>query len=179
MFDTLIGDVIESTITSVVNCINVMVQPKGFDLKEYKIIKNFFRCVELKNRKEEYPILLKLQRVEENFIYVFSVPTGLSLNNFLSLKEAIQVQINKPIEITINNGSIEIEVLNKIKEVPKIVIHEQININKYNNNIVIAIGKDKDNNNVNLELKENPHTYIVGTTGSGKKIYLNKFNYWI
>ena len=94
-----------------------------------------------------------------------SVPIGLSLDDFEKIKRALEIQLRNNIEIRDRKGYIEIEVLSK--DLPsKIDFKLPIRTKK---TICIPIGEGIEGM-LYIDLKENPHSYIVGQTGSGKSV---------
>lgn len=126
----------------------------------------FFRIVNLKNNVEQYPKLIKKYNGKLGEVCIFSVPTGLNKNSFEKHQEALEMQLGKNIQIRLVNKYIEIEVIDKVLsnnipyKLPRRVKSEGIQI---------PIGQNLTNEVV-LNLKEEPMTYIVGTTGSGKSV---------
>lgn len=127
---------------------------------------DFFKTVKLKNNEEQYPKLVKNYKGKIGDVYVFSVPMGLDKDSFQRHKEALEIQLGKNIKISLVNRYIEIELIDKVLsdnipyKLPKILKSEGIKI---------PIGQSLDNEIV-LDLKQDPMTYIVGTTGSGKSV---------
>lgn len=138
---------------------------KVLNIKPYFDIIDFFKQVEFKNKKEQYPKLIKTYESSKGYTYLVSCPLGLSLDDFEKLKGALQIQLKQNIEIRERKGYIEIEVLSK--ELPsKIDFKLPIRTKK---TICIPIGEGIEGM-LYIDLKENPHSYIVGQTGSGKSL---------
>ena len=139
---------------------------KALDIKEYFDVENFFKTVDLKNKKEQYPKQIKIYSSDNGYVYLMSVPVGLGLSNFMKYKESLQLQLRHNIEIRERKGYIEIEVITKklSDNIPY-----SLPIKTKFEGINFPIGKSL-NKDIVLDLKENPHSYIVGTTGSGKSV---------
>lgn len=138
---------------------------KVLNIKPYFDIVDFFKQIEFKNKKEQYPKLIKTYESSKGYTYLLSVPIGLSLDDFEKLKGALQIQLRNNIEIRDRKGYIEIEVLSK--DLPsKIDFKLPIRTKK---TICIPIGEGIEGM-LYIDLKENPHSYIVGQTGSGKSV---------
>lgn len=139
---------------------------KALDIKEYFDVEDFFKTIELKNKKEQYPKQIKIYSSDNGYVYLMSVPIGLGLSNFMKYKEPLELQLRHKIEIKERKGYIEIEVITKelSDNIPySLPIKDKIE------GIKFPIGKSL-NEDIILNLKENPHSYIVGTTGSGKSV---------
>lgn len=128
-------------------------------------MEEFFKIIEFKNKQELYPKVIKIHDSNKGYIYVVSVPMGLSLDDFKKLQGALEIQIRHKVEIRERNGYVEIEVIT-------VELLEKIDYNlpkKEKDSIYIPIGEALDGR-VYIDLKENPHSYIVGQTGSGKSV---------
>ncbi len=127
--------------------------------------KDFFVAAGLKNKENEYPNLIKSYKGDLGMIYLFSIPIGLNEGDFKKVKEALSIQLKSNIEIRLKNGFIEIETIEKTlqKNIP------YKNQRRIKDSIYISIGESLEGP-IAVDLKENPHSYIVGTTGSGKSV---------
>ena len=138
---------------------------KVLNIKPYFDIIDFFKQVEFKNKQGQFPKLIKTYESPKGYTYLVSCPLGLSLDDFEKLKGALQIQLRNNIEIRDRKGYIEIEVLSK--DLPsKIDFKLPIRTKK---TICIPIGEGIEGM-LYIDLKENPHSYIVGQTGSGKSL---------
>lgn len=99
-------------------------------------------------------------------VYKFSVPLGMTLKDFLKEKDGISTQIGKEINMRLKGSYVEIEIIEN--KLPK-KINYKLPSKAKNDGIEITIGENLEGKIV-INLKENPHTYIVGTTGSGKSV---------
>lgn len=155
-------NVLEPIVNGVVNYIKWFMscwKDNQFNFNEY------FKIVKLCNRSEVYPKLIKTYEGTKGEIYLFNIPLGLSLKDYKSHQEGIKAQLKKDIDIRYNGNFIEIEIIEK-------TIPNKINYQlpkKLKESIYFPIGESL-NGVVYLDLKENPHSYIVGTTGSGKSV---------
>lgn len=126
---------------------------------------DYFKCVNLKNNQDQYPKLIKDYEGVKGRVFLFNIPIGLSKNDFDKHKEGLEAQLKENIDIRLINGFMEIEVLTKkLKE--KIDYKLPIRAKE---SICIPIGESIEDK-VSIDLRENPHSYIVGTTGSGKSV---------
>lgn len=138
---------------------------KLLNIKEYFDINNYFKHIELKNKKNIYPITIKIHESKKGYTYVMSCPLGMGLSDFVKIKEGLEVQLRHSIDIRHRNGYIEIEVITV--ELPKLINYKLPC--RIKDTIKIAIGESLEGT-VYLDLKENPHSYVVGQTGSGKSV---------
>lgn len=121
---------------------------------------DFFIAANIKNSLGEYPKVVKNKKT----VFIVKIPIGLNLDNFKRHQEALEIYLNNRVKIENSSGWLRIEML---KELPEVVEYE---IQKRTaSTIKFNIGKSLDKT-ITLDLKENPHTYVVGTTGSGKSV---------
>lgn len=139
---------------------------KLLNIKPYFNIEEFFKTVELKNKKEHYPKQIKIYSSEKGYVYLLSAPIGLGISSFTKYKEALELQLRNKIEIRERKGYIEIEVITK--ELSENIPYT-LPVRAKKEGIKFPIGESL-NEKIILDLKENPHSYIVGTTGSGKSV---------
>lgn len=139
---------------------------KLLNIKPHLNIEEFFKIVELKNKKEHYPKQIKIYSSEKGYVYLLSAPVGLGLSDFTKYKESLELQLKNKIEIRERKGYIEIEVITK--ELSENIPYT-LPVRTKKEGIKFPIGESL-NKKIILDLKENPHSYIVGTTGSGKSV---------
>lgn len=130
-------------------------------IKEKKDLNIFFKSIGLKNKLEEYPMLFK----EINNGYLVTIPVGLNAGDFIKHKNSLETYLNREVDIQNKNGLVYIEY--KVKKLKEDIPYEQNK--RIVSHIKFDIGESIDSI-VTLDLKENPHSYIVGTTGSGKSV---------
>ena len=141
---------------------------------------NFFDSVGLKNKIDEKPKLLDKHKQENKNVYIFSIPEGLSLSDFMKYKQAIEQQLNNQIDIRYENK--------------RIIIDEITSKLKSNYPYILPTKEDKEAFRIPVGASiygteyiypdKIPHTLISGTTGSGKSVctkslltsILNMFN---
>ena len=138
--------------------LNKLIKPR-FDLEKY------FKSIEMKNKQEVYPTRVARYHTKKGEVEKFSIPIGFNVDDFIAEKENIESQLNKKVEIRYKDRYIEIETIDI--ELPKIVKYMQPKRTK--DSICLPIGISLDGE-LWIDLKENPHSYIVGTTGSGKSV---------
>ena len=131
----------------------------------YYNLDNFFREVGLKNSKGEYPVVGYPHKSKKGYSYHINCPIGLSLNDFMKYKEKIEIQVHENIEIRQSGGHIIVEVITK--KLPENIPYSLPTRTK--DSIYISLGESLQGP-IAIDLKENPHSYIVGTTGSGKSV---------
>lgn len=131
----------------------------SFNFNEY------FKKVQLKNKENIYPKQIKSYEGNLGRTFLFNIPIGMSLKDFKVHKEGIEAQIKENIDMRFKGGFIEIEIITKklndnvSYELPK----------RIKESIYIPLGESIEGP-MGIDLKENPHSYIVGTTGSGKSV---------
>ena len=128
--------------------------------------KDFFMKVKMCNKDEEYPKVIKTYQGKKGKVYLITVPIGIDESHFKKLQRAMEIQLGEQIEIRNKGHFIEIETIEvKLESDIKYKLPPKAKCE----GIKIPIGKTIDDEVV-LDLKENPMTYIVGTTGSGKSV---------
>lgn len=138
---------------------------KLMNITTYFDIEKFFKDVELKSRQGLPPTLVKIFDSNKGYTYRVSCPVGLGLSDFIKFKEALEIQIRHKVSIKENSGYIEIEVIT-VKLASKV----EYNLpTRTKDTIYLPIGQSLEGP-VYIDLKENPHSFIVGQTGSGKSI---------
>lgn len=125
-----------------------------------KSLDDFFKAANIKNSLGEYPEVV----IDNKTVFVVFVPAGLSVDDFLKHKDALELYLNNEVKMEASSGWVRIEMLKKL---PKVIEYEIQN--RTAKHIKFNIGKSS-NKTITLDLKENPHTYVVGTTGSGKSV---------
>lgn len=117
-----------------------------------------------------YPILKSKFKGKYSTTYKFTLPPGLSTEDFIKKQQAIEEHIGKRIKIEyINKGMFIIEVFEKARI--KFYDYEP---QDFKGNVPIFIGKDRKGRLVCFDLAEGtePHLLIAGTTGCGKSTAL-------
>lgn len=138
---------------------------KLLNIKEYYNLEEYFKIVEFKNKKNVYPNLIKIYTSAKGYTYLFNIPIGLNVNDFKKHKEGIESQLKENVDIRIKSGFIEIEVIEK-----KLSSNIPYQLPKRTkDSIYIPIGESIEGP-IGINLADNPHSYIVGTTGSGKSV---------
>ena len=132
---------------------NVWFGNDDFDFKKY------FETVKLCNKNEIYPKLIKTYEGKKGKVYLFNIPIGISIKDFEKHQEGIKAQLKHDIDIRYKGAFIEIETIEKsLKDKIDYVLPKRVK-----DSIYFPIGESLDGK-VYLDLKENPHSYIVGTT---------------
>lgn len=129
-------------------------------------IEKYFKIVELKNKQDTYPTQIKMFKSTLGYTYVFNIPIGLNIEDFNNHKANIEAQVNKPIKIEFLYGYVHITIIEK--ELEK-VINYVAPIRAKGEGIKIPIGESLEETII-LDLQHECHTYIVGTTNSGKSV---------
>lgn len=136
---------------------------KKFDFED------FFKACLLKNSREEYPKLYKEFDYDNGKKYLFTIPQGLSVKDFRKHQEALEEQLKVNIEINYKNGFIEVATIEE--DLPTMIPYQKPILPPVKNGIVIPIGVTS-NGLIYLNLKEHPHSFVVGSTGGGKSVCL-------
>ena len=133
-----------------------------FGKSKNKDLDYFFKTVSLKNKLNEYPMIINSS---ENS-YVVKVPTGLNIKDFQKIQSSLEIYLNYPINFKLDNEYLKITKADN-KQLENNIPYSQYK--RTTSHIEFTIGKSIDSI-LKLDLKENPHSYIVGTTGSGKSV---------
>lgn len=127
---------------------------------------NFFDSVGLKNKLDEKPKLLDKHKQENKNVYVFSIPEGISLSDFMKYKQAIEQQLNNQIDIRYENKRIIIdEITSKLKSNYPYILPTKEDKEAFR----IPVGASIYGTEY-IYPNKIPHTLISGTTGSGKSV---------
>lgn len=127
--------------------------------------KEFFKKVKLCNKEEQYPKKIKEFDGKLGRVFLFNIPIGLNEEDFKKHKKSIEVQLKESIDIRFKDGFIEIEIISK--KLPENIPYKLPT--RVKDSIYIPLGESLEGP-IGIDLKENPHSYIVGTTGSGKSV---------
>ena len=109
-----------------------------------------------------------IKRLNDNN-YLIHIPIGSSVQSVQKTIEPIKTIIGDGYDVSLElvDSSVALLKLSEIKELPTMIPYRLSN--KANtDSLVIDLGEDIDGNVISIDLKDNPHTYIVGCTGSGK-----------
>lgn len=115
-----------------------------------------------------YPLKKGTKKTDISTIYTFSLPCGLSVQDFDKKKKVIEQHLGREIDIKYTYKEIQIEVF----EQRSVTIQDyQPTIIK--GNVPILIGYDRKGGLVSADLSDGePHLLIAGETGSGKSTAL-------
>lgn len=138
---------------------------KLLHIKPYYNLEEFFKKVGLKNKLEQYPKLINIHESKKGYTYLFTCPIGLSLDDFIKFKKAIEIQLKENIEIRERKGYIEVEVITK--KLPTKIDYKLPTKDK--DSIYIPFAESMEGT-LYLDLKQVPHTLCTGTTGGGKSV---------
>jgi S-DNA-T family DNA segregation ATPase FtsK/SpoIIIE len=115
-----------------------------------------------------YPIFKCKHKTDFSTIYKFTLPCGLSLQDFDKKKDAIEQHLGRDIDIKYTYKEIYIEVYNQNLKTRYDYVPTKIK-----GDVPIIIGYDKKDNLFTCDLSEGePHMLIGGETGSGKSTTL-------
>jgi len=118
--------------------------------------------------EEDYPLLLNKHETPYGHILRFTLPVGLSTDDFEKKRAAISQYLGNPIEINYNNKNMFIKVYDKQldKEYPFELIDTK-------GILELVIGYEYGAKIVTVDLTDGlPHMLIAGETGSGKSTIL-------
>ena len=133
-----------------------------FDIQPKKDLKYFYDTVGTKNKLGEG---IKEVKTKDDK-YILKAPTGLNSDDFERTRKSLEAYLNYDVAMALDNGYLTITKAEDKKLQENIPWQPS---EKATDDIKINIG-ESIKGIVTLDLKENPHTYVVGTTGSGKSI---------
>lgn len=112
------------------------------------------------------PQQIKKEKTIKGEKYIFSIPVGFGSESLLKYKDSLDSAIGYKTEFSFEGNYWIIEIVkNNLKD------RVDYSIPNKTNDLIIPIGESIEGI-VNLNLKDNPNIYIVGTTGSGKSVCL-------
>lgn len=115
-----------------------------------------------------YPLKKGMKKTDISTIYTFTLPCGLSVQDFDKNKNAIEQYLGREIDIKYTYKEILIEVFEQ----------RTLSIQEYQptfikGNVPILVGYDRKGNLITADLSDGtPHLLIAGETGSGKSTAL-------
>ena len=133
-----------------------------FDIQPKKDLRYFYDTVGAKNKLGETVEVIKSDEDKQ----LLKIPVGTDIEYFEKTKKTLETYLNYDVAMTIDNGYLTIRKVEEKKLQENIPWQPS---KKVTDDIKINIG-ESIKGPVTLNLKENPHSYIVGTTGSGKSI---------
>ncbi len=127
-----------------------------------------FKSIGLITKEELTPTLYKVETNENNKKYFFTLPDGISHNDFVKLKDKIESSLRHPINLsytreyhTVINIS-DLEYKEKYK--PNLSIKKDYNLS-IPIGVSISTGEEKI---INIDMNDEPHILVAGINGSGK-----------
>lgn len=112
------------------------------------------------------PKQIKKEKTIKGEKYIFSIPVGFGCESLLKYKDSLECAIGYKTEFSFKGNYWIIEIVkNKLKD------RVDYSLPNKTNDLIIPLGESIEGV-VNLNLKDNPNVYIVGTTGSGKSVCL-------
>lgn len=129
---------------------------------------SYFDTVKLYTQTENEkikPKLIRKSETEKGEKYIFTIPPGYGKESLNKFKDGMESAIGYKLEFNFEGKEWIIDVVkNKLNHnIPYKVP------TRSSEGIIIPLG-DSLSNTVEINLKENPNTFIVGTTGSGKSV---------
>ncbi len=119
------------------------------------------------NKEGEMPLLVKKQKRNFGYDLLFTLPSGLSTDDFIKQKQNIEQNLNKIIDINYANKKVNISVYEK--ELQKEYPYEAIETKNITD---LVVGYSFSGKAEIVNLAECPHLLIAGESGSGKSTAL-------
>lgn len=141
------------------NTINHLDEKFNFD----KFFKDVNLCSIIDGEKQ-YPSLINCHETDEGGKFIFTIPTGYGKENLNKYKDSLECSIGYDLEFSFIGKYWIIDILKN--ELPTLVKYKLPITSK---DLKINIG-ESIRGDIYIDLKENPNTFIVGTTGSGKSV---------
>lgn len=139
----------------------------GYYFLTWSKFDRIFRALDL-GTNHVYPLLKSKKKTDCSTIYKFTLPAGLSSEDFKKSQQAIEEHLGKNIDIKYTYKEIQIEVFN---EKPK--RHYDYILTELKGDVPILIGYDKKGELIECDLSSgDPHMLIAGSSGSGKSTTL-------
>lgn len=149
--------------------INWVIDPWVSEKEQHYDFESYFDSVKLFKIIDENNIKPKQVASYESSlgrVYKFTIPPGMTLKDFLKEKDGLSTQLGQDINMRLSGSYLEIEIIEK--NLPKL-LNYKVPTRSATDGIEITIGESLEHK-VTINLKENPNTYIVGSTGSGKSV---------
>lgn len=163
IFEPIVDSMVETS-KLLIKSINKLLGLNTLDFKQ------LFKELGICNKSEQYPKLYNIINKSHFKTYQFTVPIGISINDFEKHTEAIEHFLGVDnISIVRNNKLIEIKV---ITDMPKANYDIQEHKRK---DFKVPLGYDLNNNKLvlwDITSNNNCHCYIAGSSGGGKSITL-------
>ncbi len=146
------------------------------DSMQYNLEKAFEFCrlgVLKKNGKPLFPKLVKVVKRPYGWRFIYTIPIGLSIIDFLKAQMALQTATNSEMELWEEDGYLHIKLL--AHRLPKKKWFEPFDIPE-GMVIPIPIGYSRAGLEI-ADLSGMPHLLVGGTTGAGKSVFLHGLTY--
>lgn len=128
-----------------------------------KVFKNLHIC-----KGSAYPIIKEIKETDISTIYRFTVPAGISIDDFDRNKKAIEMYLGREIDIKPIYKAVQIEVYDQEAQT-----RYDYEIIPCRGKVEIPIGYDRRGDIITCDLSTGqPHMLIAGETGSGKSTAL-------
>lgn len=117
---------------------------------------------------EAYPIIKRTTPKEGYTLYEFTLPAGLSVDDFIKKQAAIEQYVGHPVQLDYGFKNILLKVFDGEEQM---IYHYQPE--KLKGGVPVLLGYDRQGIPVSADLSNGePHMYIAGETGSGKSTAL-------
>lgn len=111
-----------------------------------------------------FPLLKRRRKTDNGMAYEFTLPTGLTTENFEKHHLAISQHLGCPVKIKYNYKKLIIETIKDAS----VYMPEYVPV-KINGKVPILVGYDEDRKLIKVDLSSGePHMLIAGESGSGK-----------
>ena len=137
----------------------------GYYMGRSELDKTFENCGLKFDRA--YPVLKEKKKTDVSTIYKYSLPDGLSVDDFIKKQQAIENKLGKKVEIRYTFKAIEIEAFDN--DVENVIKYDR---EKLLYGTKVQIGYTSTGILKMLDISEAPHLLIAGATGSGKSTLL-------
>lgn len=139
----------------------------AYEAMTYSKFDKIFKSLKL-GIGESYPIKKRMSSKEDYDLYEFTLPAGMSVEDFEKKHDAIEQYVGKRIEIAYGFKNLLIRVYTK--DLPDVWKYEPI---KVKGRVGLLIGCDRQCKPVAIDLGDGePHLLIAGESGSGKSTVL-------
>lgn len=162
------GGILATSITGI-NPLNLIILGSGVGMIGYDIYekstphKVLFESLGIENKLGHKPLFKKKRKTKYGYQLLFTMPIGLSSDDFNLHSKRIEQYLNKPIKITYANKKLIINVYeNKLE---KTYDFEQT---KTKDVLELTVGYSIGNKLETIDISKAPHLLICGETGSGK-----------
>lgn len=169
-------NILEPLVNTIVECEKIFFKSVYFVIDKYlfktnsnkiKFNKFFRECniYELNENKEKiYPKHLNTIDTPKGLMYEIEIPKVFNDNSIKNIIDKTKTFLNSNINHKVKKGILYLEIIDK--ELPTVIDYE---LNPKEKDLILYLGNSLEGK-VTINLTQEPNTYIVGTTGSGKSV---------